>query len=100
RGHEIGRSRRLADVLVRRRTPLGVIGLEQTFRRRAAQHAIELPGDVLSVFQPGIGAACAEWRNLMRGIAGKDHAAMDETVHAPALELVERTPFEIALVVA
>ncbi|MFO1110633.1 MAG: hypothetical protein U1E61_15730 [Bradyrhizobium sp.] len=31
----------------------------------------------------------------MRGIAGKDDTAMDELVHAPALELVERNPFEI-----
>ena len=36
----------------------------------------------------------------MRGIAGKDHAAMDEAIHAAALEFVERDPFEIELVVA
>src|SRR3974390_3013922 len=36
----------------------------------------------------------------MRGIAGKDHAAVDETIHAPALEFVQRNPFELELVVA
>ena len=36
----------------------------------------------------------------MRGVAGKDHAAMDKPVHPPALEFVERDPFEIELVVA
>ncbi len=35
----------------------------------------------------------------MRGIAGKNHAAMDELVHPPALEFVQRDPFEIELVV-
>src|SRR4029079_9200965 len=34
----------------------------------------------------------------MRGIAGKDHPAMDEFVHPPALEFVQRYPFEIELV--
>src|SRR6266851_1837322 len=35
----------------------------------------------------------------MRGITGKDHVAVDEFFHPPALELVERYPFEIELVV-
>ena len=89
-----------ADVLVGGRAALGVIALEQRFRRSPAQHAVELPGEILGVLEPGIGAARAERRDLMRGIAGEDHAAMDEPVHAPALELVERDPFELELVVA
>ena len=36
----------------------------------------------------------------MRGIAGEDHAAVDEAIHAAALEFVERDPFELELVVA
>ena len=36
----------------------------------------------------------------MRGISGKDHAAVDESRHTPALEFVERDPFEIEPVVA
>src|SRR6516164_10605734 len=36
----------------------------------------------------------------MGSIAGKDDAAMDEAVHAPALEFIERDPFELELVVA
>ena len=35
----------------------------------------------------------------MRGIAGEDHAAMDELFHPPALEFVERDPFELEIVV-
>ena len=35
----------------------------------------------------------------MRGVAGEDHAAVDELVHPAALEFVERDPFEIELVV-
>ena len=87
-----------ADVLVGGGAALDMIALEQRFRRRSPQHAIEFPRQVLGVFQPGIGAAGAERRNLMRGIAGKDHAAMDELVHPPALEFVQRDPFEIELV--
>src|SRR3979411_3516026 len=33
----------------------------------------------------------------MRGIAGKDHAAMDKFLHATTLESVERYPFEVEL---
>src|SRR3979411_3154862 len=33
----------------------------------------------------------------MRGIAGKDHAAMDKFLHATTLEFVERYPFEVEL---
>ena len=36
----------------------------------------------------------------MRGVAGKDHAAVEKSIHPPALEFVERDPFEIELVVA
>ena len=100
RRHEIGRAGGFADVLVRRRTALGVIAFEQRLRRSPAQHAIELPRDILGVFQARIGAARAERRDLMRGVAGKDHAAVEESVHPPALEFVERDPFEIELVVA
>src|SRR5947208_1045643 len=60
RRHEIGRTGRFADVLVRRRTALSVIALQQRFRRGAAQHAIKLPGDILGVFQARIGATRAE----------------------------------------
>ncbi len=34
----------------------------------------------------------------MRGIAGKDHPAVDEPGHPPTLEFVERDPFELELV--
>src|ERR1700741_3037261 len=36
----------------------------------------------------------------MRGVAGEDDAAMDEAVHAAALELVKRDPFKVELVMA
>ena len=98
--HEIGRAGGFADVLVSRRTALGVVALEQRLGRRSPQHAIELPRQILGILEPGIGAAGAERRDLMRGIAGKDHAAMDEPVHPAALELVQRDPFEIELVMA
>src|SRR6185369_10446510 len=61
---------------------------------------IELPGEILGVLEPRVGAARAERRDLMRGIAGKNHPAMDEPVHPPALEFVERDPLELELVMA
>ena len=76
-----------------------MVALEQRLGRRSAQHAIELPCQVLGILQPGIGAAGAERRHLVRGIAGEDDAAVDELVHSPALEFVQRDPFEIELVV-
>ena len=77
-----------------------MIALKQSFRRGLAQHAVEFPGEILGILQTRIGAAGAEGRDLMRGVARKSHAAMDELVHAAALELVERDPLEIELVVA
>ena len=97
--HEIGRAGGFPDVLVGRRTALGMIAFEQRFRRSLAQHAIEFPRQILGIFQAGIGAPGAERRDLMRGIAGEDHAAMDEFFHPAALEFVKRYPFEIELVV-
>ena len=35
----------------------------------------------------------------MRGIAGKNHPAVEEAIHPPALEFVERDPLELELVV-
>ncbi len=78
---------------------LDMVALEQARRRGAAQHAIELPGQVLGVLQPGIGAARAEGRDLMRGIARENHPAVEEAIHPPALEFVERDPLELELVV-
>ena len=89
-----------ADVLVGRRAAFGMVALQQRLGRRSPQHAVELPRQILGVLEPGIGAAGAERRDLMRGIAGKDHPAMDELVHPPALEFVQRDPFEIELVMA
>ena len=98
--HEIGRAGRFADVLVGRGAALGVIAFEQGFRRQLAQHAVELPRQVLGVLEPGIGATRAERRDLMRGITGEDHTAVQESIHPAALEFVQRDPFEIELVVA
>ncbi len=33
----------------------------------------------------------------MRGIAGKDHTAVDKFLHPTTLEFVERDPFEVEL---
>src|SRR4029077_7567752 len=59
-----------------------------------------LPRNVFGVFETGIGTTRAKRRDLMRSVAGEDHAAVDELVHPPALEFVERYPFEIELVMA
>ena len=88
-----------ANVIVGGEAAFDVIGLEQRRRRLTAQHAIELPGQIFRVLKAGIGAPRAERRDLMCSIAGEDDAAVDEAVHAPALELVERNPFELELVV-
>src|SRR5204863_8817406 len=78
---------------------LGMIGLEQGSGQYPSQHAVEFPRKILGILQPGIRAPSAERRDLMRGIAGKDHAAVDELVHPAALELVKRDPFELELLV-
>src|SRR5215469_9217572 len=66
----------------------------------AAQRSIKLPGEVFRILQAGIGPARPERRDLVRGIAGKNHPAVQEAIHATALELVERDPLELELVMA
>ncbi len=90
----------MADIVVGRCNPLGVVGVEQRGRRFAGEHEVELPGDILGIFETGIRAARTERRDLMRGIAGKNHPAMGEALHAPALEFVERDPLEFEIAMA
>src|SRR5438067_524010 len=100
RRDEVGRARRMGDVFVRRLRALALIGPEQRTVRVAAQHGGELPGEVLRVLHARIGAARAERRDLVGGVAGEDHAAMDEAVEAAAVEAIERHPFELERTVA
>ena len=78
---------------------LGVVGLDQRGVGLPLQNEIELPDEVFRVLHAGIGAACAERRDLMRAVAAKDHPAMHEPVDAPALEGIERDPFQLEIAV-
>src|SRR5262249_41256852 len=69
--HEIGRASGFADVFVRRRTSFGVVGFQEAVRRKLAQRAVELPGEIFRVLQARIGSTRAERGDLVRGIAGK-----------------------------
>ena len=55
---------------------------------------------ILGILHAGIAAARAERRDLMRGVAGEDHAAMHEAVEPPAIEAIDRHPFELEIALA
>ena len=98
RRDEVGRARRVADVLVGRR---------DRARRRScraarsgavpAQHERELPDEVVDVLDAAVRAARAERRHQVRGVAGEQHAAVAELLHAPALERVDARPLDLEL---
>src|SRR5215471_2136693 len=81
---EISAARGVEDVFVRRRHPLEIISVKQAGRRFACQNQRQLPDQVVDVLNPPVGAARAERRNLMGGIAREQHTAVPEFLHAPA----------------
>ena len=92
---EVGGARGVADVLVGRVFALGAVGGDQRGIGLAAQHAVQLPGQVLGILHAAVGAACAKRRDAVGAVARKDHAAMDEAVHAQAGEGVDAGPFQL-----
>ncbi len=95
RRDEIGRARRMQDVLVGRVFALAGIGVEQRVGRPPFQHQAQLPRQVLGVLHAAVGAARAERRHPMRGVPGEQHTAMAKTLHPLAREGVDADPFEL-----
>src|SRR2546426_3156311 len=94
RRYEVGRARRIQDVLVGRVATLLIVAVEQAFRRKSPHHELELPDQIVGVLHAAVRAAGAEWRNEMRGIAAEQHAAVAKALHPPALERVDARPLE------
>ncbi|CFE03373.1 Uncharacterised protein [Bordetella pertussis] len=91
---EVGRARRIQDVLVGGVFAFGGVAVDQRFGGVARQHQLQLPGQVLGVLHAAIGAARAERRDAVGRIAGEHHAPMAEMVHALAGEGVDAHPLQ------
>jgi hypothetical protein len=91
---EVGGARRIQDVLVGGVFAFGSVAVDQRFGRLAGQHQPELPGQVFRVLHAAVGAARAERRNAVRGVAGEHDASVAELVHALAREGVDADPFQ------
>ena len=91
RRDEVGAAGRVEDVLVGGVHALGVVGVEQRLRRLA----LAAPG---ASFQARLSASCtpllraarAERRDAVRAVAGEEHAAVPEVLHAQACEACRR----------
>ena len=94
RRNEVRRPAGIENVLVGAVNALHVIGIQQAFRRKSAHYQFQLPDQVVGILQAGIGTARAEGRNLMRRVARKQYPPMAELLHPPALERVDRNPFQ------
>ena len=95
---EVGGARRVADVLVGGRDALA------RRRCRAARRARGRAAPASS-FQTRLSASCTplfaprapNGDTQMRRVAGEQHAAVAEVLHAPALERVDARPFDLEL---
>ena len=85
----------MADILVGSLDTLEIVAIDQSVAALPFENGRKLPGQILRILNAGIGAARAERRHLMRGIADEDHAAMHEAVEPAAVEGVDRDPFEL-----
>ena len=85
----------MADVLVGGLDALDFVARNQPLPALALDECGKLPGQILGILNAGIGAAGAERRHLMRGIADEDHPIMHEAVEPPAIEGVDRDPFQL-----
>ena len=85
----------MADILVRGLDALDFVARNQPLPAFAFDEGGKLPRQILGVLNAGIGAAGAERRHLMRGIADEDHPIMHEAVEAAAIEGVDRDPFQL-----
>ena len=74
---------------------LAGIAVEQGLGCLAAQHGGQLPAEVVGILHAGVGAARAERRHAVRGIAGEQHPAVAEVLHALAGERVDADPLDL-----
>ena len=82
----------MAQVFPRGGDPLRRIAVEQLLRRDPLGHESELPGEIVGIVDAGIGAAHAEDRQKMRGVAGKQHAPVAVIVERERVGLVDADP--------
>uniref|UniRef100_A0A0N4Z6B8 Phenol hydroxylase n=1 Tax=Parastrongyloides trichosuri TaxID=131310 RepID=A0A0N4Z6B8_PARTI len=94
---EVGGARGVQDVLVGRVLALGAVAVDQRFGRLARQHQLQLPRQVFGILHAAIGAARAEGRDAVGGVAGEHDAAVAELVHALAGKGVDADPFQLEL---
>src|SRR6476469_5603980 len=99
-GNEVCRVSRRTNIFVRRCAALALITIEQGNRGRAPQDEGELPGKVYGILEPGIRTACSKRGDLMSGVACEDNPPMNKPLHAPALKLIYRYPFEFEFLVS
>ena len=85
----------LQNVLVRTQFAFERIAVEKGLRCLPVKHQLQLPAEIVDILKAGIRTPRAEWRNLVRAVAGKDNASVAEILHAPALECIDRHPFQI-----
>lgn len=76
------------------RGALGVVGVEQGDGGTAAQHQVELPGEVGGVTQAGAHALPGERRRLVGGVPGQQDPAVVPPLHPPGLEPVHGVALE------
>ena len=65
------------------------IGVQQPLGRDAAQHEVELPGEVCGVAQPGAQSLTEERRRQVGGVADQQHAPLAHPVSEHRAELVD-----------
>ena len=58
------------------RVPLGLVGVEQALRRRAADHLRQLPSQVHGVLDADVEPLPARRRVHVRRVAGQEHASL------------------------
>ena len=90
----------MRDILVRGLHALDIVAFDQRLSGLADQHRREFPGQVLGILDAGIGTTRAKWRDLMRGVAHEDHAAMHEALDTAAIEPIDRYPIDPEIAVA
>ena len=99
RRNEIGRSRRVTDVLFRGLAALDIVAGDQNLGCLPGQNRRQFPRQVLRILNARVRAARAERRDLVRCVACKDDTTMHEMLKPPTLELVDRHPLEIEIAV-
>ena len=97
RRHELGALGAVAQVLVRGGDALRRVAVEQPVRGQALDHEGQLPGQVVRVVDARVGAAHAEDRHQVRGVAGEQHAAVAVALQRQRVGLVDAHPDRLPL---